>query len=350
MPHRYLRQHQSLLLPLLLLPHLALVHTAVEDSLSLHAVLVHLTVRSNCPDEQRQCLFFLLQLHLQTLVLLLHLGELLWNLVLVLISLLEVIGMDDAAEYRLFVRDRASSLLLQVERRVHSGSALLPFLLILLDCLQCLLSLRSLLLCLLRLAHRGVTIVIQIQQRNIPQILQTLLAINHNIALLSDNIGKMPIFQRQYLHQRYISIQHQIRFRLPCLTLIQRYTLLPTLILLLDRISLIGLIRRFHIRSRHRIRLIRRYPFIPVLELPIIIIDLFLFLPNPSLLLHFLHLFLPPLLLHLAIKLRPHLPPLPLHLVLLIVKEFLREQPAIVAANLELLHFLFVKHNKLILL
>ena len=53
MPHRYLRQHQPLLLPLLLLPHLALVHSAVEDSLGLHAVFVHLAVRSNCPDEQR---------------------------------------------------------------------------------------------------------------------------------------------------------------------------------------------------------------------------------------------------------------------------------------------------------
>ena len=53
MPHRYLRQHQPLLLSLLLLPHLALVHPAVEDSLGLNAVFVHLAVCPNCPDEQR---------------------------------------------------------------------------------------------------------------------------------------------------------------------------------------------------------------------------------------------------------------------------------------------------------
>ena len=87
-----------------------------------------------------------------------------------------------------------------------------------------------------------------------------------------------------------------------------------------------------------------------MLQLLVIILNLLLLLSHPPLLLHFLHLFLPPLLLDLTIKLRPHLPPLPLHLVLLIVKELLREQPAIVAANLELLHFLFIKHNKLILL
>jgi hypothetical protein len=62
-PHVDLRQHRPPLLLLLLLP----AHrrfAPVQDTLGLHSVFVHLTVRTDSADQQGERLLLLFQLHL----------------------------------------------------------------------------------------------------------------------------------------------------------------------------------------------------------------------------------------------------------------------------------------------
>jgi hypothetical protein len=82
--------------------------------------------------------------------------------------------------------------------------------------------------------------------------------------------------------------------------------------------------------------------------MPVVIFYLFLLLAYSSLVLHFFLLLLPAAFLDLPIQFCLHFPAFALELLLLVVVELLGEESAIVAALLELLHFLFIKHIKIL--
>lgn len=81
----------------------------------------------------------------------------------------------------------------------------------------------------------------------------------------------------------------------------------------------------------------------------LIVIFYFLFLLlQSSFILQLLQLLLPASFLNLPIEFSLHFPSLSFELLLLGVVEFLGEQAAVVAALLQLLHFLFIKHQIII--
>jgi hypothetical protein len=81
----------------------------------------------------------------------------------------------------------------------------------------------------------------------------------------------------------------------------------------------------------------------------VIILNLFFFFSHPSLVLQFLQFFLPAPFFDLSIEFCFHFSAFALELLLFVEVELLGEEAAVVAALLQLLHFLFIKHRKLLL-
>jgi hypothetical protein len=81
----------------------------------------------------------------------------------------------------------------------------------------------------------------------------------------------------------------------------------------------------------------------------VIILNLFFFFSHPSLVLQFLQFFLPAPFFDLSIEFCLHFSAFALELLLFVEVELLGEEAAVVAALLQLLHFLFIKHRKLLL-
>ncbi len=80
----------------------------------------------------------------------------------------------------------------------------------------------------------------------------------------------------------------------------------------------------------------------------VVVLYFLLLLLNPAVVLHLLLLLLPATLLNLSVQLRLHFFTFAIQLLLLSEVELLGEQPSIVAALLQLLHFLFIKHQIII--
>lgn len=136
-----------------------------------------------------------------------------------------------------------------------SALTLLHFLLTFFDGLKSLFSLCCLLLAFLGLGHYWVGVFAQTQQRDASNVLNALLAHRQHAALwlrfLEARLPILLVLERQSGHERHIAIIDNISLRLPCFGLIERYSLLATLILHFHWICLVRLHGLFHIGGLH---------------------------------------------------------------------------------------------------